>query len=268
MATKGGNKWSGDPTESGNSRRWLTRALDNSLKRLGTDFVDIYYLHKDDRATPLEETLRALGDFIQAGKVRYFGLSNFAAWRIAQIVHLCDPLGVPRPVAAQPLYNAMSRMSEVEYLPACHHCGIAVVSYSPIARGVLSGKYLPGAPPPEGSRAHRKDRAMMLSEYRPESLKLAQVIKAHAVARGMTPAQFAFLWVLNNEIVTAAIAGPRTLEQWENYLGALAHRLTADDEAFIDRLVPPGHPSTPGFTDPRYPVTGRITAYRGDRSAD
>ena len=99
---------------------------------------------------------------------------------------------------------------------------------------------------------------MMQTEYRPESLALAQEIKKHAEKRGMTPGQFAFNWVLNNRIVTAVLAGPRTLSQWNEYLGALSRPFTAEDEALIDRLVPKGHPSTPGYTDPKYPVTGRL----------
>ncbi len=257
LASKGGHQWSDNPAESGNSYRWLRQAITNSLKRLGTDYVDIYYLHKDDRGTPLEETLLAIGDFIREGKARYFGVSNFAAWRIAQIVHLCDQLGVSRPVAAQPLYNAMSRQSEVEYLPACQHYGLGVVAYSPLARGVLTGKYLPGQPPPVGSRTGRKDRNILLTEYRTESLEFTQCIKQRAAARGMLAMQFAYRWVLNNRVVTAAIAGPRTEQQWESYVRALDHHLTAEDEAFVDNLVHPGHSSTPGYTDPRYPVTGR-----------
>ena len=126
-----------------------------------------------------------------------------------------------------------------------------------MARGVLSGKYRADAPPPAESRAGRQDKRMLETEWRPESLRLAQEIKAYAQKRGMTAGQFAVAWVLNNRLVTAVIGGPRTEEQWQDYLGALDCRFTAEDEALIDRLVTPGHPSTPGYNDPQYPIEGR-----------
>ncbi len=132
-----------------------------------------------------------------------------------------------------------------------------MVPYSPLARGVLTGKYAPNVTPDPDSRAGRRDRRMLESEWRTESLEIAQRIVDHARARGVTPGQFAFAWVLHNKLVTAAIAGPRTEEQWDAYSGALGFRLNADDEALIDRLVSPGHPSTPGYNDPQYPIEGR-----------
>ena len=246
-----------DPNRRGLSRRWLMQAIEESLARLGTDHVDIWYLHREDPSTPLEVTVAALGDIIRAGKIRHFGLSNFRAWRIAEVVRLCEKLGVPPPVVCQPYYNAMNRMPEVEVLPACAHYGIGVASYSPIARGVLSGKYQPGAAPLEGSRAARNDPRMMQSEWREESIVMARRIAEHAQARGMTAVQFAVNWVLNNRLVTAAIVGPRTLAQMQEYLGSVDHGFNAEDEALIDGLVPTGHPSTPGYSDPAYPVEGR-----------
>ena len=148
---------------------------------------------------------------------------------------------------------------EVEHLPACGYFGLGVVPYSPIARGVLTGKYPPGSEPPEGTRAARQDRRMMQSEWRQESLVIAQQIKEHAEARGITALQFAVAWVLNNRFVTAPIAGPRTLDQLESYLPALEYTFTKEDEALIDGLVPIGHPSTPGYNDPQYPIEGRPT---------
>jgi aryl-alcohol dehydrogenase (NADP+) len=165
---------------------------------------------------------------------------------------------VPPPVVCQPNYNAMNRQPETELLPACAHYGLGVVPYSPLARGVLTGKYLPGQTPPQESRAGRKDRRIMETEFREESLVMAQQIKAHAEKRGMTAAQFALNWVRNNALVTSVLAGPRTEEQWQEYLGALAFKFTDEDEALIDGLVKPGHPSTPGFNDPKFPMLGRI----------
>jgi aryl-alcohol dehydrogenase-like predicted oxidoreductase len=257
LATKVANPMSKDPNCRGLSRRWLMKAIDGSLQRLGLDHVDIYYLHKEDHATPLAETVAALGDLIRSGKIRYFGVSNYRGWRIAEIVRLAQELGVPPPVVCQPYYNAMNRMPEVEVLPACDHYGLGVAAYSPIARGILAGKYLPGQAPPEESRAGRNDKRILQTEWREESLLMAQRIRQHAESRGMSAAQFAVNWVLNNHLVSAAIVGPRTVAQMKEYVGSLDHAFSAEDEALVDSLVPTGHPSTPGYSDPAYPVEGR-----------
>jgi aryl-alcohol dehydrogenase (NADP+) len=154
----------------------------------------------------------------------------------------------------------MNRQPETEVLPACHHYGIGVASYSPLARGVLVGKYKPGEAPPPDTRAGRNDRRMMQTEFRPESLAMAQALKAHAEKKGMTATAFAFNWVLANRIVSSVIAGPRTLEQWQGYVDAMGKTIDAEDEALVDSMVRPGHPSTPGYNDPAYPLTGRVLA--------
>lgn len=257
LATKLANPMGDDPNRVGLSRRWVLQAADESLKRLGTDHIDIYYLHKEDHSTPLEETVRAMGDLIRAGKVRYFGVSNYRAWRVAEICNICDRLGIDRPAVSQPYYNAMNCMPEVEHFPACSYYGLGIVPYSPLARGVLTGKYTPDAAPDKETRAGRNDTRMMQTEWRPESLQLAQEIKVHAEKKGITGGQFAVAWVLNSAFVSSTVAGPRTEEQWDGYIGALDYRFTAEDEALIDRLVVPGHPSTPGYNDPAYPIEGR-----------
>jgi aryl-alcohol dehydrogenase (NADP+) len=257
LATKLANRMGEGANRLGLSRKWILEEVDNSLKRLGTDFVDILYLHKEDHATPLEETDSAIGQVIRQGKARYFGISNYRAWRLAEIVRICDKLGVDRPVVSQPYYNAFNRMPEVEHLPACNHYGLGVFPYSPVARGVLTGKYAPGQPPAEGTRAATNDVRIRQTEWRAESLVLAQKVKAHAEKRGMTATQFAVLWVLNNAFVTGVVAGPRTPEQLEDYLGAFRHRFTQEDEALIDGMVAPGHSTTPGYNDPAYPIEGR-----------
>jgi aryl-alcohol dehydrogenase-like predicted oxidoreductase len=263
LATKVANPTGPGPNDRGLSRRHIMEAAEASLRRLGTDWIDIYYLHKEDHTAPLAETVRAMGDLMRHGKVRYFGVSNHRAWRVAEICRLCDELGIDRPVVSQPYYNAMNRMPEVEHLPACHHYGLGVVPYSPLARGVLTGKYSPGEPPPETSRAGRQDPRMMQTEWRPESLAIAQEIKHHAEGRGITAGQFAVAWVLNNRLVTAVIGGPRTEEQWDDYLGVLDYGFTTEDEAFVDGLVTTGHPSTPGYNDPAYPIDGRAPRTSG-----
>ena len=258
LATKACNPMGKGPNDRGLSRRWLMLACEASLRRLGTGWIDVYYLHKEDPSTPLEETVSALGDLIRQGKIRYFGLSNFRAWRIAEVVRLCERLGVDRPVVLQPYYNALNRMPEVELLAACAHYGLGVVPYSPLARGVLSGKYDPDAPPPSDTRAGREDKRMMETEWRRESLVIARRLKDHAEARGITPAHFALAWLLNNRLVTSPIVGPRTIEQMRDYLGVFDYRFTAEDEALVDSLVVTGHPSTPGYNDPAYPIEGRV----------
>jgi aryl-alcohol dehydrogenase-like predicted oxidoreductase len=258
LATKVGNPMSKAPNESGYSRIWIIRAIEASLKRLQTDYVDLYYMHRDFPEFALGQALATMGDLIRAGKIRHFGVSNFRGWRIAEVVRLCDAMGVPRPVVCQPYYNALNRMPEVEILPACHNYELGVVPYSPIARGVLTGKYPPGQTPPADSRAGRADTRMMETEFREESLVIAQQVKARAEARGMTATHFAYHWVLRNKIVSSVIAGPRTLAQWQEYVDGIDKTLDDADEAFIDSLVTPGHPSTPGFNDPQYPFFGRI----------
>jgi len=253
LATKLGNRMADGPNRSGYSRRWVERACEDSLRRLGTDHVDLYYLHRDYLGLDLEEPLRAIDSLLRAGKIRAWGLSNFRGWRIAEAVHLARALNMPAPAACQPYYNLLNRQPEVEVLPVCAHHGLGVVPYSPIARGVLTGKYAPGASAAEGTRAARLDKRMMETEFRPESLTVAQQLKAHCDARGMALSHFATAWVLAHRSVSAVIAGPRTLAQWRDYLGALDCVLSAEDEALVDRLVSPGHPSTPGYNDPAYP---------------
>ncbi len=258
LATKCANPTGQGPNARGLSRRHVQHAVEASLRRMDTDVIDVLYLHKEDHATPLSETVHALGDLIRAGKIRYFGVSNYRSWRVAELCRLCDAAGIDRPIVSQPLYNALNREVETEHLPACRYFGLGVVPYSPLARGVLTGKYQPNVAPSEDSRAGRRDRRMMESEWRAESLEIARTIADHAQGRGISPGQFAMGWVLNNRFVTAAVAGPRTEAQWEDYVGALSVRLDAADEALVDRLVSPGHPSTPGYNDPAYPIEGRV----------
>ena len=256
LGTKVGNVMTTAPHDGGLSRRWIVAACDASLTRLGTDWIDIYYLHRDDTGTPIAETVAALGDLIRAGKIRYFGISNYRGWRIAEVMRWCERLGVPPPIVCQPYYNLLNRTPEVEILPACDYYGVGVAPYSPIARGVLTGKYAPDSIP-QDSRAGRKDPRMMETEFRDESMAIAQTLKRHAESTGRTPTQFALAWLWANRIVTSVIAGPRTLAQWQDYVDAIGTAWSAEDEKLVDSLVTPGHPSTPGYNDPQYPFYGR-----------
>ena len=260
LASKLGNTV-GDATKDINqshySRRWLIQQLDAMLARLQTDYLDILYLHRDFQGENLEEAVRALGDLISAGKIRSFGLSNFRGWRIAEVVRLCKELNVQQPTVCQPYYNLLKREPEVEILPACQYYGLGVVPYSPLARGVLTGKYQPGQPAVAGTRAGSGDKRILETEFREESLLIAQKIKTHCEAKGWVPGQFATAWVLANPIISSVIVGPRLMSHLEDVYGAVDLKLSADDEVFINSLVAPGHASSHGYADPSYPFYGR-----------
>ncbi|HKO68542.1 MAG TPA: aldo/keto reductase [Burkholderiaceae bacterium] len=257
VATKVGNKMSEQPNESHYSRTWVLRECEASLKRLATDWIDVYYLHRDFNGMQLEEPLRAIDALLSAGKIRYWGVSNFRGWRIAETIYTARALNMPAPVVCQPYYNLLNRQPEVEVLPACARFGLGAVPYSPIARGVLSGKYAPGSKPSGDTRAGRGDKRIMETEFREDSLRVAQKLREHCARKGVALTHFATAWVLAHRTVSSVIAGPRTFEQWKEYLPALDCEITAEDEALVDSLVSPGHPSTPGYNDPAYPWEGR-----------
>jgi aryl-alcohol dehydrogenase-like predicted oxidoreductase len=261
VATKLGNAMAEGADASRNrqryARRWVLAECAASLARLRMDHVDILYLHRDFNGMDLEEPLRAIEQLLRDGKIRYWGVSNFRGWRIAELVHVARALNMPGPVVCQPYYNLLNRQPEPEVLEVCAHHSIGVVPYSPLARGVLTGKYAPGAAADPTSRAGRNDKRMMQTEFRPESLVIAQRLREHCAAKGVALSHFASAWVLAHRAVTAVIAGPRSLEQWLDYLGALDLVIDADDEALVDSFVAPGHPSTPGYNDPVYPWASR-----------
>ena len=257
LASKVGQQDGPPERKRGLSRKWMLEAIDRSLERLRTDRVDIYYMHHVDWDTPLEESVGAMGDIVASGKALYWGFSNHRAWQVGEIVRLCDALGAPRPVVAQPLYNLVNRQPESDLLPACEYYGIGVAPYSPLARGVLTGKYRPDTAPPDDSRAGRGDASILNRDMQKEAFRVVSRIERRIFLDDRSVADFAIRWLLNNRLVSSVIAGPRTVEQWRAYLGALDAEFTARDEAFCDKLVAPGHPATPGYTWPRYPVQGR-----------
>jgi len=258
LATKFGVSMGEGPNDVGASRYHLMHALHASLRRLDTDCIDVYYIHKFDYATPLEETLRALDDCVRAGKVRYIACSNFYAWRLVEGLDISRSRGLTQFACVQPLYNIVNRDPELELLPACVQNGLGVVSYSPLARGVLSGKYAPGAAPPEGSRAARGDKRIQQTELREESFAVAQALRPLAERHGKTLSQFALAWVLANRAISAAIIGPRTLAQLEDNLGGIGWALAPEDEKAVDALVPRGEHTGKGYKDPQNPVRGRL----------
>lgn len=261
LATKGAQKMGEGPNDRGASRLHIKQALDASLKRLGTDYVDLYYVHVPDYDTPIEETMRALDDVVRAGKVHYIACSNFRAWRLCEALWTSDKHNLVSFSGVQPLYNIVNRDVEVELLPLCQNKGIGVVTYSPLARGILSGKYKVGEAFPEGSRAARKDARMQQAELRDVSIEISQDLARYcAEQKRCATSQFSIAWVLANPIVTSVILGPRTTEQWEDNLGCLNVQVTAEDESFINSLVPLGEHSGKGFQDSAYPIYGRPVA--------
>ncbi|MGC9319322.1 MAG: aldo/keto reductase [Armatimonadota bacterium] len=257
LATKVTLPMGDGPNQMGSSRKHIMEGCEASLRRLGTDYIDLYYLHKPDPETPIEESLSAMNDLVRQGKVLYVGLSNFAAWRVADALGVQALQGWDPLAAVQPLYNIANRDVEVELLPACYELGLGVVTYSPIARGVLTGKYAQGEEPPPDSRAGRGNERLMQTEYRPSNLELAHQVVALAEEVGCTAAQLAVAWAMANELVTCPIIGPRTPEQLQDNLGALEVEVTPEIEARIDELVPPGEHAGFGFQDPVFPVRGR-----------
>lgn len=259
VATKGTLATGDGPNQSGSSRKALRQALEASLQRLGTDHVDIYYLHQKDPATPFEEWLAFVDGAVRAGQVLYVGVSNYWAWQIAAVMGLAALHDWQALSVIQPVYSLVNRDCETEILPAARHFGLGVVSYSPIARGVLTGQYRADAPPPPDSRMARGNPRLEQTEYRAANFAVAEALRPLAAGLGCSLPQLAIAWVLANPLITAPILGPRTPDQLADNLGALNITLTPEVEAAVDALVPPGHHPYPGNLDPVYEVTGRPT---------
>ena len=257
LATKGRGAMGKGPNQMGASRVNLMRAVEASLKRLKTDYIDLYYVHTPDYSTPIEESLRALDDMVRQGKVHYIACSNFRTWRVMEALWTSDRLNLEKFCCVQPLYNMVNRDIEVELLPMCKEYKLGVVTYSPLARGILTGKYRPGQPFPEGSRASRSDKRMQQAELREASFQAAQDLTGYCEGRGVAPSQFAIAWVLANPTITSVILGPKNMAQFDDNFGGLSVTITPEDEAFVDVLVPPGEHTGKGFQDTAYPITGR-----------
>lgn len=259
LATKAWADMGRDPNDRGLSARHLIEACDDSLRRLKTDWIDLYYLHLPDHDVPLEETLRAVEDLVRSGRVRYVACSNYRAWEVVRLAHTASARGWQPISAIQPLYNLVNRDVEVEMLPMAKSMGLGVVTYSPLARGVLTNKYAWGAPPPEGSRLDRSDRRFLQAEWREASIAVASQIALMAAAHKCTPGQLATAWVMANKLVHSVTIGPRTVEQAAEALDSVSVVIDAELEHAVDDLVPPGCHSGRGFPDQNYaPVEGRV----------
>jgi aryl-alcohol dehydrogenase (NADP+) len=241
LATKG-RFGSGSPNAEGLSARHLTRALDASLRRLGLDSVDLYQVHAYDALTPVEETLRTLDRFIQAGKIRYYGLSNFTGWQLTKAVHLARALNVAEPVTLQPQYSLLSREIEWEIVPACLDAGLGLLPWSPLGGGWLSGKYQRDQRPTGDTRlGDDPNRGMEAYDRRgtEQTWNVIDEVQKIAENHGVSMAEVALAWVTARPAVTSTILGARTLEQLEANLGAADLTLTEAETAALDAVSHP-----------------------------
>ena len=254
LATKVHGTMGDDPNEAGNSRRWIVEEVENSLRRLGTDWIDLYQIHRPDPGTDIDETLGALTDLVHAGKIRYLGSSTFPPSQIVEAQWTAERRGRERFVCEQPPYSMLVRGVEAEVLPVCREYGMGVIPWSPLAGGWLSGKWRKNADTPESTRAQRIPERFDLS--RPDNqrkLEAADALAQLADDAGMTLVHMALAFVMQHPAVTAPIIGPRTMEQLESHLGAVDVTLDRSILDRIDEIVPPGtnfNPVDAGWTPP------------------
>ncbi len=242
LATKGRFPLDRFPNGDGLSTRHLTRALDGSLRRLGLDAIDLYQVHAFDPWTPLEETLRTLDGFIRAGKIRYYGLSNFTGWQLTKAVHVARALGLAQPVTLQPQYSLLVREIEWEIVPAALDAGMGLLPWSPLGGGWLSGKYRRDHQPTGATRLGEDPSRGMEAWDRRDSDRTWQVIDAVqkiAAEREVSTAEVALAWVTARPAVTSTILGARTMEQLEANLRAASLRLTAEETVALDAASDP-----------------------------
>jgi len=227
-----------DPNARGNSRRNIIAACESSLRRLQTDWIDLYQLHRSQSNVPIDETLRALDDLIRAGKVRYAGTSTFPAWQIVESLWASRELGLHRFVSEQPAYSLLDRTIEREVVPAAQTFGMALIPWSPLAGGLLTGKYArDGIPREEGRWASGRDFTGRRTND--EMYPVIERVRELAREKGCTPGQLALAWCMHQPGITAPICGPRTLEQLEDNLGALAVHVSDGDRLRLDEVAPP-----------------------------
>jgi aryl-alcohol dehydrogenase-like predicted oxidoreductase len=244
LATKVHGKMADDdPNALGNSRRHIVAQCEASLARLQTDHIDLYQIHRPQWDIPIDETLRAMDDLIRSGKVLYVGTSTFAAWQVVESVYVARELGLNRFVSEQPPYNLLDRRVERELLPAAQNYGYAIIPWSPLAGGFLTGKYQrTGARPKESRFVEKNDWSD--KHFTDPAFRVLDEVAALAKAKGCTPSQLALAWCAHQPGVTSPIIGPRTLEQLTDNLGSLAVTVTDDDRKKIDAFAPPGRATT------------------------
>jgi aryl-alcohol dehydrogenase-like predicted oxidoreductase len=261
LATKVHGTMGDDPNELGNSRRWITREVENSLRRLKTDWIDLYQIHRPEADTDIDETLGALSDLVRAGKVRAIGSSTFPASQIVEAQWVAERRGRERFVCEQPPYSMLVRGIEADVLPTCGRYGMGVIPWSPLAGGWLSGRWRKGRDTPTSSRQERLPHRFDLSiPGNQRKLDAAEALALLADEAGMTLIEMALAFVINHPVVTAAIIGPRTMEQLESQLTAVDVTLSTDVLDRIDEIVPPGtnlNPADGGYSNPALEPSAR-----------
>ena len=261
LATKVHGTMGDDPNEFGNSRRWITREVENSLRRLKTDWIDLYQIHRPEDDTDIDETLGALSDLVHAGKVRAIGSSTFPASQIVEAQWVAERRGRERFVCEQPPYSLLVRGIEADVLPTCGRYGMGVIPWSPLAGGWLSGRWRKGQDAPTSSRRQRLPHRFDLSlPGNQRKLDAADALAQLAEEAGMTLIEMALAFVINHPVVTSAIIGPRTMEQLESQLTAADVTLSDDVLDRIDEIVPPGtnlNPADGGYSNPALEPSAR-----------
>ena len=228
------------PNNGGNSRRHIIEQCHESLRRLDTDYIDLYQLHAADVQVPIDETLRALDDLIRAGKIRYIGTSGFPAWKLMESLWVAKEYGLNRFVCEQPPYNLLDRRIERELVPMTQTYGLGIITWAPLAGGFLTGKYRPDEAVPENSRYSEFWRGFGQEHYRPSVFEIVEGVTAVAQEKGCPLAQIALAWQLYQPGITAPIIGPRTLAQLEDALKAPHIELTEADLTKLNKIAPPG----------------------------
>jgi aryl-alcohol dehydrogenase-like predicted oxidoreductase len=261
LATKVHGTMGDDPNEFGNSRRWITRAVENSLRRLKTDWIDLYQIHRAEEDTDIDDTLGALSDLVRAGKVRAIGSSTFPASQIVEAQWVAERRGRERFVCEQPPYSMLVRGIEADVLPTCGRYGMGVIPWSPLAGGWLSGRWRKGQDAPTSSRQQRLPQRFDLSiPGNQRKLEAADALAQLADEAGLTLIELALAFVINHPVVTAAIIGPRTMDQLESQLTAVDVTLSDDVLDRIDAIVPPGtnlNPADGGYSNPALEPSAR-----------
>lgn len=223
-------------TGSNGSRSYMIRALEDCLKRLNTDYIDLWQLHFPDHVTPIEETIRAMDDAIRSGKVRYIGISNMPTWELVDALHAADRMNAERFISSQNQYSLLSRDVEAELIPALRHHGLGLLPFFPLAGGFLSGKYRRNMPMPAGSRMTKTQNlaSMFLTD---RNYEVAEKLQDFCDARGITMLQMAFRWLLSRDVVPSVIAGASTPDQVKQNADAVNGALSADDILEIQQIA-------------------------------
>lgn len=249
LATKMYFPMSDSPNAMGSSRRQIIAECEASLRRLETDYIDLYQLHHPSNEIPIDETLRALDDLIHQGKVRYIGTSSFAAWQVVESLWVSHQYHLNRFICEQPAYNLLDRRLEREFVPMAQTYGIAIIPWSPLAGGFLSGKYRRGEPSPEDSRFTSFWKGEDARHTTEAAYRILDVVEAISAEKNCTPSQLALAWCIHQPAITSPIIGPRSIAHLEDNLGAIEVQITPEDTARLDEVAPPGDVTVPYYGD-------------------